>query len=293
MKEGPPNDIYVMNSDGSGQTRLTTGSSNGDDSNTPTWSPDGAKIAFESSHDIYVMNADGSNEIQLTNSQSNGRLYRQNGDPAWSPDGLKIAFTSNRDGYQNPESPNTSATSHIYVMNADGTEPTRLTMEWDHPDHGRPVGGDLNPSWSANGAKIAFETQRHGNGNAEIYAINADGTGETRLTNNSKGVPPCEQWTCDDENADWSPDGAKIAFQSTRDGNLEIYVMNADGSNATRLTNHQQSDSRPAWSPDGLKIAFSSNREASYEIYIMNTDGSNVTRLTNYPEKGNMPAWGP
>ena len=86
---------------------------------------------------------------------------------------------------------------------------------------------------------------------------------------------------------------SKIAFVSIRDGNDEIYVMNANGSDVTRLTNDPASDGGPAWSPDGLKIAFSSNRDGSYEIYIMNTDGSNVTRLTNYPESDTMPAWGP
>ena len=64
----------------------------------------------------------------------------------------------------------------------------------------------------------------------------------------------------------WSPDGSKIAFHSTRDGNNEIYVMNADGSGQTRLTNNPAAGLLPAWSPDGIKIAFTSIRGGNQEI---------------------------
>ena len=85
----------------------------------------------------------------------------------------------------------------------------------------------------------------------------------------------------------------KIAFVSGRDGNLEIYVMNADGSNQTRLTNHPAGDAFPTWSPDGSRIAFHSNRDGNHEIYLMNDDGTNVTRLTNNPDLDISPAWSP
>ena len=67
----------------------------------------------------------------------------------------------------------------------------------------------------------------------------------------------------------WSEDGRKIAFTSQRDGNSEIYVMNADGSNVERLTHHDAYDFGPAWSPDGTKIAFSSWRDGNIEIYVV------------------------
>jgi Tol biopolymer transport system component len=78
----------------------------------------------------------------------------------------------------------------------------------------------------------------------------------------------------------------KIAFASNRDGNYEIYTMNADGSGLVNLTNHPADDRSPAFSPDGTRIAFTSNREGTYEIYTMNADGSNVTRLTNNSQVG-------
>ena len=85
----------------------------------------------------------------------------------------------------------------------------------------------------------------------------------------------------------------KIAFTSDRDGNPEIYVMNADGSGQTRLTNNGADDRRPAFSPDGTKIAFASDRDGNWEIYVMNADGSGQTRLTNDPAIDHTPAFSP
>ena len=79
----------------------------------------------------------------------------------------------------------------------------------------------------------------------------------------------------------WSPDGSKIVFRSNRDGNEEIYIMNADGTGQTNLTNDPGMDWHPVWSPDGTKIAFDSWREGKSAIYVMNMDGSNLINLTN------------
>jgi TolB protein len=91
----------------------------------------------------------------------------------------------------------------------------------------------------------------------------------------------------------WSPDGKKIAFASKRDGNLEVYVMNADGSGIKNLTNYSGNDSGPSWSPDGKKITFASRRNGNADIYIMGADGSNVKRLTNHDADDDMPRWSP
>ena len=135
--------------------------------------------------------------------------------------------------------------------------------------------------WSSGGSAtslISF-TAFDRDGDAEIYAMGADGSNPINLTNN----------TAHDEHSAWSPDGSQIAFRSDRDGNREIYVMDSDGSNPTRITTNSARDQEPAWSPDGLRIAFSSNRDGAYEIYVMNSDGTNPERLTNHSAQDGAP----
>jgi TolB protein len=80
----------------------------------------------------------------------------------------------------------------------------------------------------------------------------------------------------------WSPDGRKIAFVSDRNGNSEVYVMNAKGNGQRNLTRNPAFDADPAWSPDGRKIAFASKRDGEYGIYVMNVDGSGQRRLAQH-----------
>jgi Tol biopolymer transport system component len=91
----------------------------------------------------------------------------------------------------------------------------------------------------------------------------------------------------------WSPDGRKLAFVSRRDGNSEIYVMNADGSAQENLTRQPANDSQPSWSPDGRKIAFVSRRDGNSEIYVMNADGSGKRNLTRDRATDDYPTWSP
>jgi Tol biopolymer transport system component len=98
---------------------------------------------------------------------------------------------------------------------------------------------------------------------------------------------------CVQVEAELQPRTSKIAFISDEPGNSEIYVMDADGSDPTRLTFKAGADNRPDWSPDGTKLAFQSNRDGNYEIYVMNADGSNQTRLTDHPALDGVPAWSP
>jgi Tol biopolymer transport system component len=117
---------------------------------------------------------------------------------------------------------------------------------------------------------------------SDLYVIEPDGSGRTALTDT-----PTEN----DIEPAWSADGSKLAFSSNRDGNYEIYVVDADGTNPRTLTAHPARDSRPAWSPDGSRIAFESNRGGGATgIYVMDADGSNPVLLQ--PQAGH-PSWSP
>jgi Tol biopolymer transport system component len=212
--------LFVMNADGSGQRRLTH---DPDGDAMAAWSPDGGRIAFTRFHshihpDIYVMNADGSDQRRLTRDPANDVL------PDWSPDGHRIAFVSQRDGNE-----------EVYVMNADGSGQHRLT---------RNPADDADPDWSPDGRTIAFYSDR--DGDFDIYLMNPDGSRVRKLTRNvaSDSDP---DYFASDVDPDWSPDGAKIVFASSREGNSEIYVMNADGSDERRLTRDPAEDAFPAW----------------------------------------------
>jgi Tol biopolymer transport system component len=124
------------------------------------------------------------------------------------------------------------------------------------------------------------------------------------LTLPAAHLPPTVRFQVQDSAGQWSnidtlvAGGAahptdKIVFTSTRDGNNEIYVMDADGTNVTRLTTNPAYDVGPVWSPDGSKIAFVSDRDGDEEIYVMNADGSNQTRLTTSPGADWIGSWSP
>jgi len=236
------NEIYVVNGDGSGLTRLTIDPAW---DAQPTWSPDGRRIAFmsfrEGKSGIWVMTADGSSPTRLTTSPHIDEA------PSWSPDGTQIAF--DRGGGDDIE---------IYVINTDGSGLTQLT-------NSPPPVWNFQPAWSPEGRQIAFTSNR--DGREEIYVMNADGSAQTRLTNGPRqnGHPS------------WSPDGRRITFSSLHDPSFQLDVMNADGSARVQLTNSPNAPVEPSWSPDGRQIAFTGRGGIS----VVNVDDSVETQLTN------------
>src|SRR5437660_966430 len=237
--------IYVMNPDGSGVSRVTNDTGGSVD---PIWSPDGKRIAYANFHsgrsEVFVINVVGTGETQLTT---------DGGFPgAWSPDGTRIAFANSSDG-----------DDEIFLMNPDGRGVTRLTDNTFR---------DFPTAWSPNGAQILFQSDR--DGDEELYVMNTDGTGVTRLTN-SPGRD-------EGDRAGWSPDGTRIVFSSDRDaGLLHVFAMQTDGSGVSQLTSGNFVDDDPVWSPDGARIAFHSTRDGGDEdIFVLNLDGSGVTQLT-------------
>jgi Tol biopolymer transport system component len=177
----------------------------------------------------------------------------------------------------------------LFVSNADGTA-ERPLLEADSLDY--------NPVWSRDGQWIAFTSER--NGSADLYRVKPDGTGLQRLTAN----PAYE------DQADFSPDGQKLVFVSTRaDGTADLWIRDFRTNRETPLTSGRGGDFRPAWSPDGKWIAFSSDRGTKVkrdgggqwwvqlqlaDIYIIHPDGSALKRLTKRGNGGNFcggPRW--
>jgi Tol biopolymer transport system component len=313
--------IWVMKSDGTGNTPLTKLTAVNADSVGSAWSPDGSKIAFQAfraldgsdaagAENIWVVNADGTGAAPLTRLTV---LTAQSIEPVWSPDGSKIAFASRR-ALDGSDAANTNNTFNIWVMKSDGTGAIPLTK--------LTASGALSssPVWSPDGSKIAFHSARaldgsdarNTNGTQNIWAVKSDGTGATPLTrltdlNTQIGAVVL------------SPDGSKIAFDSTRalDGSdaantnfvRNIWVMGADGSAATSLTKLTVANSgsgEPVWSPDGGKIAFISQRaldgsagtntNSVFNIWVMSADGSApvpLTKLTATNADSLSPGWKP
>ena len=244
-------DIYVINADGSSLRRLAESNAL---EQQPLWSPDGTRIVFTKTtftsaegdagnSDIYLMNADGSGIIQLTDHP------KQDQSPVWLPGGREIAFQSDRDGNE-----------AIYVINVDGSNLRHLTQVSLEPlQQGFPQIPGLHGrvSWSPDGTRIAFYS-----GAGDVVVMNADGSNRTSLPYGTGfeflwGAVPV-----------WSPDGARIALMSGQDGNFEIYIVDADGSNLLRVTYSSDDDWFPVWSPDGTRVVFSQEGSGIYVVEL-------------------------
>ncbi len=235
------------------------------------------RIVFsDETNDVWSMHADGTAVKRLTSSRA------LEFDPAWSPDATLIAYR-----HQTGD----DSTTEIYIMRANGSGKRNLSTN-RVPDWG--------PSWTPKGL-ISYN---HGQGGFGFRLIvgHPDGSGFHLVGRHVVEYPA------------WSPNGRKVAFMAQEPGasgnnpDYNVYVMNADGSNVTRLTDAPGEDGWPAWSPDGTAIAFSSARDDCSisratdcrttgdvgpwaDVWIMNADGSNQRRVTE--DFGQFLGWSP
>jgi Tol biopolymer transport system component len=305
----PNMDIFVVQSDGTGAVVNLT--NHPADDVAPAWSPSGNRIAFQTDRngnaDVYVMQANGANQTQLTDT------FAFDGMPSWASDGKYLAFMTTRNGQadiymmtdsgtdQTPLTAHTATDDHpdwqppqprantdqilftmgnepereIAVIHTTGTGLSVLTTNLD--------GDHITPSWSPDGAKIAFASRRPQQEFA-LVTMYADGTNPVYLTDGtSRAMHPV-----------WSPDGSRIGFEMRHDGNWDLYTIEPDGKNLTRLTSSSSREGNITWSPDGTQIAFVSDQDEpnNLDIYVMDiAAGSKAQRRTTHPEPDVYPTW--
>jgi TolB protein len=283
--------IYLMDPDGTNVRRLTEI----EDNAFAALSPDGKKIVFESNRlrlpteplntsDLFLMNTDGTEQTYLIRGSS----------ATWSPDGKNIAYHASASGEGLPIKPDPGAAtsdSDIFVANVDDLT-ARVAGSQNITNNGSDTIDD-DPDWSPDRTKIAFTSHPPSDNpinpiHAEIYVINPDGTGLTRLTFNDY----------EERAPSWSPDGSRIVFMArvgTHGGNgFEICVLNADGTNFVQLTDNAVFEGTPTFSPDGQKIVWAKDVGAGQgqELFLMNADGTNQMQLTDTVGTNVFPNWG-
>ena len=247
------------------KTRPLTAPSEQDLDIEPAFSPDGSTVAFVRSNvggmvsELFVVPADGGEPKRLTFDQRNilGSL-------AWTSDGKEILFSSTRSG-----SPS------LWRVSASGGDPHLVSA------------GSVNaisPALSVKGSQLAYEQKLFRD---DIWRFDLK---DKKLR---QGIPVpvigAMGWNIRPQ---YSPDGKKIAFQSSRSGYSEIWVCGSDGSNCGALTSLQGVAGAPRWSPDGHYLAFESHPKAYTEIYIAEIDGGRPRMLTTFPGVDNGgPNW--
>ncbi|MHB9134754.1 MAG: TolB family protein [Armatimonadota bacterium] len=227
-------------------------------------SVEGSHIVFtalaNNNEEIFIVGEDGLHPRNVTRNPLNDFLANL------SPDGTLIAYNADISNARG-----SADRTQLFVMRANGREKQQLTT----------AGNNYGAGVSPDNRTIVYYSTR--DGNREVYRINTDGSGDTRLTTDP----------ADDRNPAYSPDGSYIIFASNRDGNMEIYRMQADGGNPVRLTTDPAEDSDPAYSADGTQIVFISTRSDSPEVWVMQADGSNARQVTHDLSPASHPWFSP
>jgi hypothetical protein len=181
--------------------------------------------------------------------------------PAWSPDAQRLAFADGTD---------------IYIVKSDGSD-RLLVLDWSLDVEGI--------AWAPSGDRLAaaLGVCDGDECRTDIHVIDLGPSG-------AEGVVNITPDLYSDRNPAWSPDGDRIAFDTTRDSNQEVFTMDVDGGNLDRLTTHPAGDTDPNWSPSGDALAFTSTRDGTDAIYTMDADGTAQTRRTGL---GAGPSWQP
>ena len=185
----------------------------------------------------------------------------------------RIAFVSDRDSQSVLGLIANRPVKEIYIADYDGANPRRITVS-------RTI--NTNPAWSPDGRAVGYTSWLSGFPDVIVSHLF-----EGRMTHPANGDIERHNFL-----PAFSPDGTRIAFNSNRDDNNDIYVANVDGSDVRRLTNNPAIDTSPTWSPNSQQIAFTSDRTGSPQIYVIGADGTGLRRLT-YETYCDRPTWSP
>ena len=246
-------------------------------------------------YDIYSMDVNGGNVQQLTTTTDDPAfmpesaiidLSKDDTNPVWSPDGTRIVFMKTIFSPPKPTNP------RAFIMDADGGNIQPIVQLLSNGNT-RPLQSFGPLAWSLDGNHIAFTSLGlSGDLGSRIHVW--EFSGDTAANGYSTSASLSNAGLGDsDRFPTWSPDGTQIAFQSARDGDYDIYVMDANGGNVQQLTDDPGRDGLPDWSPDGSRIAFVSDRDGDNEIYVMDVNGGNIQQLTDNPGSDSTPDWSP